>query len=82
MLVAKRLLSFLCIVAFAFACLTLIQPNDHVHAKEKEGCLVSVTCSTCPSPPSVECRGHTCVTLVSAEAVRCDKEYTYCSFDC
>ncbi len=55
MLVAKRLLAFLCTVAVAFACLSLIQPDDHVHAKEEAGCVVSVTCSTCPSEGEVEC---------------------------
>lgn len=55
MLVAKRLLAFLCTVAVAFECLTLIQPSDHIHAKEGAACVVSVTCSTCPSEGEVEC---------------------------
>ena len=77
MLIAKRLLAFLCIVVFVFACITLIQPTNHVHAKEDKECLVSFTCSTCPSEGGVECSGELCATHVALEGVVCDGEYTF-----
>ena len=82
MLVAKRLLAFLCIVAFAFACLTLIQPNDYAHARDETGCSASVRCSTCPSEGSVRCSGKVCTGLVELEAVVCDGKVKLCFIYC
>ena len=82
MLVAKRLLAFLCIVAFAFACLTLIQPTDHVHARDETGCSTSVRCTTCPLAGEVECSGKRCSAHVGLEGVMCDGKFTWCPIFC
>lgn len=82
MLVAKRLLAFLCVVAFAFACLTLIPPTDHVHARDETGCSVSVRCSTCPSADPVSCSGKVCEASVGLEGVLCDNVLKLCPLVC
>ena len=81
MLVAKRLLAFLCVVAFAFACLTSIQPTDHAHARDETGCSVSVRCTTCPGE-EVSCSGEHCDSDVDSEVVLCDLEVKWCPLFC
>ena len=82
MFVAKRLLAFLCVVAFVFACLTSIQPTDHAHARDETGCSVSVRCTTCPGE-EVECSGERyCDSDVGLEVVLCDLELKRCPLDC